>query len=107
MLFLIMRKVGQQTAQPALVHVMHAGLFGDFLDDRLRLFLGADDQDVLAGHHLVGDELQRGLEHFDRRLQVDDVDAVLLAENIGLHLGVPAPHLMAEMDAGLQAFLSC
>ena len=40
-----------------------------------------------------------------RLLQVDDVDAAALAEDERLHLGVPAPGLVAEVDAGLQQLL--
>ena len=56
---------------------------------------------VLALRGEVLDELQRILEQVRRLLQVEDVDAVALAEDELLHLRVPAAGLVAEMDAGL------
>ena len=38
----------------------------------------------------------------ERLLQVDDVDAAALREDVAAHLGVPAARLVAEMDSGLQ-----
>ena len=35
-------------------------------------------------------------------LQVDDVDPVAFREDVGLHLGVPAPRLVPEVHAALQ-----
>jgi hypothetical protein len=51
--------------------------------------------------------LRRFLEQTERLLQVDDVDAVAFAENVLLHLGIPALRLVSEVDAGLQEFLHC
>src|SRR5262249_18308179 len=38
----------------------------------------------------------------ERLIEIDDVDAVALTENEPLHLRVPAPGLMTEMDSGLE-----
>src|SRR4029077_13841840 len=38
-------------------------------------------------------------------LQIDDVDAVALGEDVALHLRVPAPGLVTEVDAALQELL--
>src|SRR3712207_8695045 len=46
--------------------------------------------------------LFRSLEQPLGLLQVDDVDAPALAEDVAAHLGVPPARLVAEMDAGLQ-----
>ncbi len=46
-------------------------------------------------------------EQGDRLLQVDDVDGVALAEDVGLHLRVPAPGLVPEVDAGFQQLFQC
>ena len=50
--FLHRGHVGEQSAQPALVHVEHLAAGGFFGDGFLRLALGADEQDRLAlrGH---------------------------------------------------------
>jgi hypothetical protein len=44
----------------------------------------------------------RLLEELERLLEVDDVDAAALREDVAAHLGVPAAGLMAEVHAGLQ-----
>ena len=98
-------EVGQQAAQPALVHVQHAGLLGDVPDRVLGLLLGPDEQDHPA---LGGQILHEGAGPLQQDLglqQVDDVDAVSLAEDVAAHLRVPAARLMAEVDSGLQQLL--
>ncbi len=44
-------------------------------------------------------------EHLHRLLQIDNVDTVAGAENVLLHLRVPAAGLMAKMNSGLQELL--
>ena len=72
------------------------------LDHFLGLPLGADEQDLAA----VGDQLHHVLvgivDHAQRLLQVDDVDAVALGEDIALHGGVPATGLVPEMHPCFQ-----
>ena len=97
--------VGQQAAQPALVHVRHAGLLGDLLDDVLGLLLRADEQDDAPARGEVLRERPRLLEQLDRLHQVDDVDPLALAEDVAAHLRMPAAGLVPEMDAGLQQLL--
>jgi hypothetical protein len=98
-------EVGQRAAKPAVGDVELAAaarLLGDHL---LRLPLGADEQQALALRRHVGDVLRGLAEQAHRALQVDDVDPVALAEDETLHLRVPAPGLVAEVDAGLQQVL--
>ncbi len=78
-----------------------AGLFGD---DVLRLTLGADEQHLAALGRLTLEELERLVPPFLRLLQIDDVDAVALAEDERSHLRIPASGLMAEMNTGLEQF---
>ena len=94
--------VGEQAAEPAVVHVRHARALGLLLDRVLGLLLGADEEDGAAALGEVADEALRLLEALERLLQVDDVDAAALAEDETPHLRVPAARLVAEMDAGLQ-----
>ena len=96
--------VGEQTAEPAAVDVGHAGAVGFLGDGILRLALGADEEDELAGGGEVGDELGRLFEHLEGLLEVDDVNAVALAEDVLLHLGVPALGLMPEVNASFEQF---
>jgi hypothetical protein len=94
--------VGEQSAEPAVVHVRHAGPLGLLLDRVLGLLLRADEQHGAATLAEVAGEALRLLEAFERLLQIDDVDAAALAEDETPHLRVPAARLVAEMDSGLQ-----
>jgi hypothetical protein len=91
--------VGQRTAQPAVVHVV-LGAAGRGLGDRLGgLALGADEQNpaALGGDVAHGDQ---GLVHQRQRLrQVDDVNVRARAEDVAVHLRVPAVGLVAEVGA--------
>ena len=51
------------------------------------------------------DEVVRLVDVGQRLLQVDDVDAVALGEDEALHLRVPAPGLMPEVDTALEQLL--
>jgi len=73
------------------------------LDHRgLGLLLGAHEHHGAALAHAVGDEGVGAAEQAHGLLQVDDVDAVAGAEDVRLHLRVPALGLVAEVDAGLE-----
>src|SRR5204862_2037952 len=48
--------------------------------------------------------LKRFAKHLLRFLQIDNVYAVALAEDVFLHLRVPATDLVAEVNTGLQQF---
>ena len=50
----------------------------------------------------IADEVESPVEQLGRFLQVDDVDPVTGAEDIRLHLRVPATGLVSEVDTGLQ-----
>src|SRR5205085_8226523 len=97
-------EVREQAAEPALVDVELPRPLGLLADGVLRLALGADEEDVAPAvfAHEAGDERDGVAEHLLRLLEVNDVDAVALAEDVLLHLRVPAPDLVAEVDAGLQ-----
>ena len=60
---------------------------------------------VLAVGGEVGDELFGLAELLDGLVQIDDVDAVPLAEDEFLHLRIPPLRLVAEVNAGLQQIL--
>ena len=95
-------EVGEHAAQPALVDVRLVGagrLLGDGL---LGLLLGADEQDLVAAGDGLADELEGDVQALDGLGEVDDVDPVALREDERLHLGVPAPGLVAEVDSGLE-----
>jgi hypothetical protein len=98
-------EVGQQAAEPALVHVRHAAAVRGLLDRVPGLLLGADEQHGAAAAGELPGELLRIAQEPLGLLQVDDVYAAALAEDEAAHLGVPAARLVAEVDPGLQQLL--
>ena len=98
-------KVGEHTAQPTSVDIVHAYALSLFADGVLSLLLGADEQQGLAiggqvAHKVIGlFQLANGL------LQVNDIDTVALRVDVRSHFRVPAAGLMSEMDASLQQLL--
>ena len=81
------RHVGQHAAQPTVVDVELAGGLGGFLDGVLRLALAADEEDLLAAGGQAAEEVGRLVEALDGFLEVDDVDAALVLQQVGLHRG--------------------
>src|SRR5262249_45439005 len=67
--------------------------------------LGADEQDRLALSGQVGNKLRRLFKHFERLLQIDDVNSIALAEDVFLHLGIPALRLMPEVNTRFEQLL--
>ena len=99
---LMVWKLVRVPPQPPLVDVPLAGAFRLRCDDVLGLLLGAHEQDFTAvGRHFhhgpigIADQ-PHGL------LQIDDVDAVALGEDVASHPGVPPAGLVTEVDTGLQ-----
>src|SRR4029078_11802628 len=68
----------------------------------LGLLLGAHEEDLIAAGDGLAYELEGDIKTLDGLGQVDDVDPAALREDEGLHLGVPAPGLMAEVDSGFE-----
>ncbi len=85
-----------------MVHVRHADALRLLGDRVLGLLLRADEEDGASALGDVAHERVRLLDQVERLLQVDDVDAAALGEDVAAHLGVPAPCLVAEMHSGLQ-----
>ena len=79
-------------------------LFGDRF---LCLALRANKQNGLALPRHVAHKAACLAEHLQSLLQINNVNAVALAENVLLHLRVPTTRLVTEMNAGLQKFLHC
>src|SRR5439155_26605121 len=98
-------KIRQHTAQPARVDVEGAAAVGLLAHGVLGLLLGADEEHLAALRREVPDEVVSVAEHLDRLLQVDDVDAVPRAEDVGLHLRIPATGLVSEVHPGLEQVL--
>src|SRR5207302_3093673 len=71
----------------------------------LGLAFSADEQEGFSLGSQVLDVPGRFLEHLQRLLKIDDVDAIALAENEFLHFGVPALGLVPEVDARFEQLL--
>jgi hypothetical protein len=71
----------------------------------LRLALGSDKEDRAS----LGGEVRRKLFRLPKQLrglpEIDDVDPVALAEDVWLHLRVPAFGLVSEVDPRLEQIL--
>src|SRR4029077_12915180 len=80
----------EHSAEPPVVHVILAAPFGGLGNRLLRLALGADQQDTTAAGHDVADCLQPLVQHRLGLLEVNDMDPVSDAEEVGRHLGVPS-----------------
>src|SRR5579875_3758306 len=98
-------EVGEGAAEPARVHVERPAALGLLADHVLRLLLGADEEHLPALGRQVANEVVGFPEHLHRLLEVDDVDAVARAEDVRLHLRVPAAGLVPEVHAGLEQVL--
>src|SRR6267142_3289812 len=97
--------VGERSAEPAHVHERHADAVR-FLGDRLLgLSLGADEQDRPPLARLLQYELEGLAELDEGLLEIDDVDAVALAEDVLAHLRVPPLGLVPDVDTRLQELL--
>ena len=98
-------EVRQQPAEPAVVDVRHVGGLGRLANRIARLLLGADEHDRAAPPGDILHELLCLPEQLLGLDEVDDVDAVALAEDESAHLRIPTARLVAEMHAGLQQLL--
>jgi hypothetical protein len=97
--------LGQHAAEPAVIDKELIGALGLFANGVLGLLLGADKKHLFPVLNGFADEAVGILEVTDGFLQVNDIDSIARAEDVRLHLGVPALGLMTEMDTGLQQLL--
>jgi len=84
------------------VDVVLGRTLGCVSDDFRSLALGADEQNAAAVGNGVADDLQGARQHRYGLSEVDDVDVVTIAENVRLHLRVPAVRLVTEVNASFQ-----
>jgi len=83
---------------------VHPDSGGVFLDGFAGLSFRAHEENVLAvGYHLL-EELLGKDDPFDRFPDIDDVDEISLPEDVRLHLRIPSPDAVAEMDARVDQF---
>ncbi len=71
----------------------------------LRLALGSQEKNRFAIAALLAHKARGLAKQLQCFLQINDVDSIAFAENIFLHLRIPAACLVAEMNSSLQQFL--
>jgi len=92
-------EVGKHAAQPAMIHIEHPTALGLFRHSFLGLFLGAYEKDSVTIGGKLFHKLVRLIETPYCLLQIDDMDAIAIHKDEGLHFGVPATGLMSEVYA--------
>ena len=84
---------------------MHAAAGSLVTDGLLSLLLGANKQDLAAVSSNIADKVVSLIEFLYGLLQVNDVDAVALGEDVLCHLGVPAAGLVTEVHTCFEKLL--
>ena len=90
-------EVGHHTTQPSSVYIVSTCTGSLFLDGISSLLLGAYEENFAAVSSYFVNEVVSLVELSYGFLQVNDVDAVSLSEDIGSHLRVPSSCLVTEM----------
>ena len=96
------REVGEHTARPTLDDVRHVDRGSLFGYDVLSLFFSSDEQDLLAA---LGNSLECLSSLVDlgySLVEVDDVNAIALHEDVRSHSWIPLAFEVAEMAASLK-----
>src|SRR6187200_619765 len=88
-----------------MVDEMLAGRLGGLSNRVLRLALRADEEDLAPALDGLGDKVESTREQRHGLRQIDDVNAVAVAENVRLHPRVPAMGLVAEVRSGFEQLL--
>src|SRR5271166_3354027 len=94
--------VRQHPPEPAGIDEVLRRALGRVRDFVGGLALGPDEQDPPALGDCVGNRLQRLVQKRHRLGEVDDMDGVAGAVDVGRHLRIPAMRLVAEMGARLE-----
>ena len=85
-----------------MVDVVLAATLGGLRDGARGLPLGADEENASAAGGYVAQGDQRLVKQGHGLLEIDDVNAITRAEQVGAHLRVPTPGLVPEMHAGFE-----
>ncbi len=85
-----------------MVHVILGAALGGGGDRLGGLALGADEQDASAAGRDIAQRHQRLVQQRHGLGEVENVDVVARAVDVGRHLRIPALLAMAEMGAGFQ-----
>ncbi len=90
-----------------MIDVVLAATRRRFGDLARRLTLGRDEQHLPATGDHVAHGLQGRVEHRHRLLQIENVNAVALTENVGAHARIPAARAMSEVNASFEQLAHC
>ena len=93
-------KIGQHPSQPALVNIEHATALCLLFYCLLSLLLGANKEDATTFSGYLPNKITGFVEHGSGLLQVNDVNAIALGEDVFLHRRVPATGLVAKVSPG-------
>ena len=98
-------EVGQHAAKPSLVDIELTATKRFGSDRILCLLLGADKKDRAAVSDDLVDRLVCLVNFTYGLLEIDDVDTVALGIDVGSHLRIPSPGLMAEVNTSFEKLL--
>ena len=85
-----------------MVYIRHTATHGLFAHGVTRRTLGTHKQYLAVIRCQRFDKIARGPIHWDRLLQINNMDIISCTENIGCHFGIPVPGLVSEMDTRFQ-----
>jgi len=95
-------EVGHHAAEPAAIDVGHAAGLRSLANGVARGTLGAHEQDRAVVGSDLRQEIPRVVHQRHGLFQIEDMDLVAFAEDVGGHLRAPIPGLVTEMDARLE-----
>src|SRR5215216_7925479 len=90
-------EIHQRSTEPTAIDKVLAGSPSFTFHNILGLLLGAHKENFASAGCCVDHKVMRRREQGNSLLEIDDVYAIPLGENVRLHLRVPALRLMAEM----------
>jgi hypothetical protein len=93
--------VGEHAAKPAIADKRHFGSVCVCAHGLTRSTLGADEENLAAVSDSRLDERAGFARQREALLEIDDVDLVTIAKDVGCHLRVPVTGLVTKMHASL------
>ena len=98
-------EVGEHTAEPAGIDIVHTDAGSFFLDGICCLFFCADKKNRLIILRKLSDKVISLFQFFHGLLEIYDINTISLTIDVLCHLGVPAAGLVTKVDTGLQQLL--
>src|SRR5699024_1053143 len=95
-------EVGEHAAQPTVVDVRHVNASCFFSNCFLSLLFGTNEQDGATVSNGLHDELECFIDVGQGLLQVNDVDAVTIGEDVTTHFWVPTTGLVTKVHTSVE-----